>query len=197
MDCLQRFFATYAALTLTVSTAQAQRKAPPGFKLDSASNEQFREYLRTLSFSPDSESGDRQALLVGHYPDSALFGPVANILPEERSHLISPAEFSRGRVIARIANESADSYPKLGLMPHDVTYWWVEYNERSDTGRSVFVAVDADTNILSRTIRGLEVFRYHKRFRVMQPLARFVWTEGDDLIWGSCGGACCRSQPQD
>jgi len=197
MTRLKGFLAATAAFASLVSAAQGQGKARPGFKIDSVSNEEFRAYLRTLSFSPDSESGDRQALLVGHYPDSAQLGPLATILPEERSHLISAVEFSRGRVIARINNESADTYPKLGLLPHAATYWWVEFPQRGDSGRSVFVAVDADSNIISRVIRGLEIYRYHKSFRVMQPLARFVWTEADDLAWGSCGGACCKSQAQD
>ena len=161
--------------------------------IDSVTSLQFRAYLRTLRFAPDTESGDRQALMIGHYPESARFGPLATILPEERAHQISNEQLERGRVIARIGNESADSYPRLGLLPHAETYWWVEYNEHSKHGRSVFIAVDADTNIVGRVRAGLEVISYHREFRATQPLARFVWTSAGQQAWGWCVDHCCKT----
>jgi hypothetical protein len=170
-----------------------QKSGEPRLVIDSVTSAQFRAYLHTLRFVPDTEAGDRQALLVGHYPDSARYGPLAMILPEEESYEGSDEDLEHGKVIARISNESADSYPKLGLLPHAVTYWWVEYDADRHRGRSVFIAVDADTNIIGRTVRGLEVIRDHKWFRVSQSLARFVWTSDDEFVWGSCSGHCCRS----
>lgn len=181
---------------LSPSRVAGQRPAAlqrPPIKIDSVSSEAFRAYLGTLRFATDTETGDRQALLVGHYPDSAHYGPLATILPERNAHLGSVAQLRSGKLIARITNESAEAYPKLGLLPHAVTYWWVEYNEKTDSGRSVFVTVDSGGNIIGRTVSGLKIMRYHPGgFRVNQPLARFVWTNDDELAWGSCNGVCCK-----
>jgi hypothetical protein len=189
---LKGFVATAAVLSVMVQIAQGQQPAKLGFNADSITSEQFRSILRAMTFAPDTESGDHQALLVGHYPDSAQFGPLATILPEERSYRMSPQELMRGQVIARITNASVDSYPRLGLLPNGVTYWWVQYNERTETGRSVLIAIDADSNIVRRTNMGLDVVTYHTRFRPSQPLARFYWTEFGELLWGWCGWQCCR-----
>lgn len=194
---LTGLLAASAALAAFVPAARGQGPAvPPRFKIDSVSNEDFRRYLSTLTFAVDTEAGDRQALMFGHYPDSARVGPVATILPEEHGYLRSQAQLQRGEIIAVIANESADSYPKLGLLPHGITYWWVEFNEKTEQGRSVFVAVDSSRNIIARAHRGLEVKRVHYRFHAMQPLARFIWTSVDDLGWGWCGSYCCKSTSQ-
>jgi hypothetical protein len=193
---LKVLLATGAALAALPLAAQGGRQAQPRFKIDSVTSQQFRAYLRTLRFSVDTEAGDRQALMFGHYPDSARLGPVATILPQERAYGMSREQLERGEVIAVIGNESADSYPKLGLLPHATTYWWVEYNDRTEHGRSVFITVNADSNIVARAYRGLEVIKSHRRYRALQPLARFIWTSVDDLAWGWCGPYCCRSTPQ-
>lgn len=194
---LRGFLAAAAAFAALAPAAQGQRPTPrPQIRIDSVSNEQFREYLSTLRFAVDTEAGDRQALMIGHYPDSAHLGPVATILPEEHGYIRSHEQLERGEIIAVIGNESADSYPKLGLLPHATTYWWVEFNEKTEHGRSVFVTVDSSRNIVAKAYRGLEVKKVHYRFRAVQPLARFIWTAGDDLAWGWCGTYCCKSTPQ-
>jgi hypothetical protein len=132
-------------------------------------------------------------LLVGRYPDSARFGPLAKIQPEAGSFLISDEGLSRGRIIARIVNESPDSYPRLGLLPRGTTYWWVEYDVHTRRGRSVLVAADSQGNIVNRTVRGLEVEEYHKEYRLVQPGARFVWREIGELAWAPCGIRCCKT----
>lgn len=158
----------------------------------------FAAYLGTLSFVSDSEAGDRQALLVGHYPDAAHYGPLANIAPELHANDGTIADLKSGKVIARIVNESADSYPKLSLLPHGTTYWWVQYDS-SDTGvhsKSSYVAVNdegAVVGVLS-TIDSLQVVRSHVTFRVMQPLARFLWRNADEDTWGTCNGQCCKKK---
>jgi hypothetical protein len=191
--CLLAILGTFGLL-LGPSAVAAQRPVQPRrINIDSVSSAQFRAYIGDLRFATDTEAGDRQALLVGHYPDSASYGPLATILPERNAHLGSVEQLRFGKIIARITNESADSYPKLGLLPHAVTYWWVEYNERAESGRSVFVTVDSGGNIIGRTVSGLTIMRYHRGgFRVNQPLARFVWTNDDELAWGSCNGVCCK-----
>jgi hypothetical protein len=162
--------------------------------IDSASAPDFQAYTRRLTFSKDIEFGDRQALLVGHYPDRAQYGPLATIVPEQHSYEGSLGDLRRGKVIAKIINESDRPYPKLGLMPHATTYWWVQYDSSTGKGRSVFVAVDTTTGrIVQRTERGLEINTYHDAYRVTGPLARFVWDNDDETSWGTCNGACCHS----
>lgn len=165
---------------------------------DYFSDTTFLAYLKTLSFVTDSEAGDRQALLLGRYPDSAHYGPLATIAPEVHANDGTIDDLQSGKVIARIVNESADSYPKLGLLPHGTTYWWVRYDS-SDTGvhsQSSYIAVNAQgvTVGVKSTIDSLEVVRTHTMFRVMQPLARFLWRSNDEDTWGTCNGQCCRKK---
>jgi hypothetical protein len=167
----------------------------PG-NIDSVSDTTIVAYIRKLSFVSDTEAGDRQGLLVGHYPGSAHYGPVATILPEINSNRGSLAELRlRGKVIARIQMDSigAQPYPKLGLLPGATTYWWVQLNsgDTSAMGRSVFITVDARGRIISRTSSPLTVRQYHPFYRNLQPLARFTWNPGDEGTWGTCNGACC------
>ena len=172
----------------------AHGQEPKGGRInvDSMSDDEFKAHLRTLRFVTDSEAGDRQALLVGRYPDSARLGPLATILPELHAYEMSAVEFERGRVIARIQNESADSFPALGLLPHLTTYWWVEYNQTAQPGSSTFITVRADSTIVRRTHRGLLVTSHYESFRPNQALARFVWTPTGEVTWSSCSGRCCR-----
>jgi len=174
-----------------------QIAAQPG-GIDSVNSTVFRAYLRTLQFVPDSEAGDRQALLVGRYPESARYGPLATISPEVHSYDGSLRELKYGKVIARIVNESADSYPKLGLLPRSTTYWWVQYDS-TDLGvhsKSVYVAVDADSNIahVKSITDSLAVVRYHISYHVNQPTARFLWRNDDEDTWGTCNGQCCKKK---
>lgn len=182
--------------TAAPAMAQVARRATPAppfhGPIEDAPSEAVLAYLRELRFLEEEEFGDRQALLVGRYPDSARFGPLAKIQPEAGNYLISDEGLSRGRIIAKIVNESPDSYPRLGLLPHGTTYWWVEYDVRTRTGRSVLVAADSQGNIVSRAVRGLEVEEYHKDYRVIQPLARFIWRDMGELGWAPCGVRCCR-----
>jgi hypothetical protein len=180
---------------------QQQEMAPTlSGSIDSVDDTTFGAYIRKLSFVPDPESGDRQGLLLGHYPERARFGPVATIQPEVNSDKGSVAELRlRGKVIARIQVESigAQPYPKLGLLPGTTTYWWVQLNagDTTTTGRSVFVTVDGRGHIVSRTSSDLTVHGYgntkHIVYRNLQPLARFTWNPADQGTWGTCSGACC------
>ncbi len=174
--------------------AQGQEPAGRPVHIDSTTNAQFRAYLRTLRFAVDSEAGDRQALLVGRYPESARFGALATILPEVDACRLSPEAYVDGRVIARIDNESADSYPRLGLLPHATTYWWVQYNPATERADSRFVTVDKDSTIIGTTAAGLEIISGHKEFQLTQPLARFGWTAVGELPWACCSGRCCRTR---
>jgi hypothetical protein len=158
----------------------------------------FGTYLKTLSFVADSEAGDRQALLVGHYPGAgAHYGPLATIAPEVHANDGTLDDLQSGKVIARIVNESADSYPKLGLLPHGTTYWWVQYDSSAGGvhSQSSYIALnDSGRPIAVSPPDSLTVIRSHDTFRVMQPLARFLWRNDDEDTWGTCNGQCCRKK---
>jgi hypothetical protein len=148
-----------------------------------------------LTFSRDLEPGDRKALLVGHYPDSARYGPLATVVPELHSYEGSLGTLKYGKIIAKVVNESAEPYPKLGLAPHGTTYWWVQYDSSTGSGFSVFIPVDSGNNILRRLPhRGLDVKTSHETYRATAALAHFVWENDDEALWGTCNGACCRSK---
>jgi len=187
----------WSAVTAAPATAQVPRQATPASPfhgpIDSAPAEAILAYLRELEFIEEGEFGDRQALLVGRYPDSANFGPLVKIQPEAGNYRISDEGLSRGRIIARMVNESPDSYPRLALLPHGTTYWWVEYDVRTRAGRSVLVAADSQGNIVERAVRALEVVEYHKEYRARQPSSRFVWREMGELVWAPCGVRCCKT----
>jgi hypothetical protein len=158
----------------------------------------FREYVRSLRFSEDTESGDRQGLMVGRYPDSARYGPVATVLPEVSSNTGSIELLQYGKIIARIQMDSigAQPYPKLGLLPNATTYWWVRFDARvkEDTGSSLFITVDPSGRILAVSPpTGIHVRREdrHRFYHNLQPLARFLWNPADDGLWGTCNGGCC------
>jgi hypothetical protein len=171
--------------------------ARPG-GIDSVNSTVFRAYLRTLQFVPDSEAGDRQALLVGHYPGSASYGPIATISPEIHANEGSIRDLKYGKVIARIVNEGDQPYPKLGLLAHATTYWWVQYDSTSSGvhSKSVYLAVNADSNIASiqSVADSLEVVRYHRMYHPSQPTARFLWRNDDEDSWGTCNGQCCKKK---
>ncbi len=184
-----------------VAGQQAEIAPTLSVSIDSVDDTTFSAYVRKLSFVPDPESGDRQGLLLGHYPENARFGPVATIQPEVHSNAGSVAELRHmGKVIARLQVESigAQPYPKLGLLPGTTTYWWVRLNpgDTTTTGRSVFITVDGLGHIVSRTSSDLTVHGYgdkwkHILYRNLQPLARFTWNPADQGTWGTCNGVCC------
>jgi hypothetical protein len=166
--------------------------------IDAASDTVFGNYVRSLQFVSDPEAGDHRPLLVGSYPDSARFGPLATIAPERHAYKGSVSDLKTGRIIARIVDEGAEPYPKLGLLPHTTTYWWVQYDAAAPTDtirtRSVFVTLDTNSHIVGRRNGKLEIHDTHISFRVDQALARFVWVDKDDDAWGSCAGVCCRKK---
>lgn len=161
--------------------------------IDSMGSRELRSYLRTLHFVPDPEAGARQPLPVGHFPDSARYGPIVTVQPEVTANDGGIEELKRGKIIARLRMDSGptQAYPELGLLPNTTTYWWVEYDSAKNQGRSVFITVDADSNIVQRTVSGLDVRKKHEMFRTVQPLTRFVWENNHEKLWGTCNGLCC------
>jgi len=175
---------------------RAAAQEPEGgyrFNIDSVTGTQFRDYLRKFQFATDSEAGDRQVLMLGHYPDSARLGPLAMIVPELHGYDATSEEFEQGRVFARIVNESADSYPRLGLLPHAVTYVWAKYDPKTESRSAWLITLSADSVIIGRTAVDFEITAHYQTFRPNQPLARFVWTEFGEMPWWPCVGKCCKT----
>lgn len=148
-------------------------------------------YLSHLSFDTNYAAGDAQRLMVGHFPD-ARYGPLAAIQPEVGNYRLTWDALRRGRIVARIVNASDEPYPKLGLAPHSVTYWWAQTDPGGAHGRSVFIATDSTGRILSREVRGL-VYEAHAGIRYRQAVARWIWDEADERGWIPCPGGCCKT----
>jgi hypothetical protein len=157
--------------------------------------------LASIEFDTTESMGDEQRLMVvGTGPGSGLpcagnpaqncrYGPLAKIEPVKGAELYSDSALSEGRIIARMylrAGET-ESYPKLGLVPNDTTYWWVSTSP--DT--SVFVHRDSTSADVSATRRGL-VRNMHAPGTFQQGFASWVWSETDEKSNGACGSSCCK-----
>jgi hypothetical protein len=188
---------TAAMTTCPCDTASAT-PAPtfPG-PVESAPRESVQAYIAMLHFVEDPEAGDRQALLVGSYPSSARYGPIARIQPERGNYRIPDAQLARGSIISRIINEGSEPYPKLHLLANGTTYVWVEVDSVTGGGRSVFIATNStgeiDTVAPARTPLSITPAAAHEVFRPVQALARFIWTNDDEVAWSTCSGKCCKS----
>jgi hypothetical protein len=148
-------------------------------------------YLSRLRFDTTYAGGDEQRLMLGHYPGDAHYGPLVRIEPESGAYLLSRADLSRGRIIARMVNHSDQPYPKFGIAPHGVTYWWAELPARGSAGRSVFISTDSVGRIVSRTVSTLTYEEHPGRGYVARS-SRWIWSDDDEKGWTPCGG-CCKS----
>src|SRR2546426_672244 len=114
-------------------------REPPA-SLDSMSPDALTAYIRSLRFDPDPWAGDEQRLLIGRFvvdsPQLARYGPLVRIEPEEGEQHLSYPQLRRGRIVARFVNRDTTPYPKLGLVGHGVTYWWIEGPYQQDSGRA-------------------------------------------------------------
>ena len=188
------------AVTVLAGVAACNRGRPTpapaaGFEqVDSLrpSDSALGTYIRGLRFDSTYGDADEQRLMVGKYPDSR-YGPLVRIEAESGAFLLSRDDLARGRIIARMINRSDDPYPKLGLAPHSVTYWWVELPQATLSGRSVFISTDsASGKIVSRTVAKL-IYEEHRDRRYIAPSARWIWDPADEQGWIACGRGCCKS----
>jgi len=188
---------------LTVLTACHVREAgvrptpgpAPGFDpLDTsrASGQALRDYVARLVFDTNYEVGDEQRLAIGRYPD-LHYGPLAAIQPEIGNHTVTEDSLHHGRIIARIINYSDEPYPKLGLAPHSITYWWAQLGADTTQNRSVMISSDSTGAIVSRTGRPLLYNEDRRDVRRIRAVARWLWQEDDEQGWSSCGLKCCRN----
>jgi hypothetical protein len=179
---------------------EAVRPTPapaPGFGavLDSAlpTDQALRDYVGRLQFDTDYEAGDMQRLAIGRYPD-LHYGPLAAIQPEIGNHTLSEDDLHHGRIIARIVNYSDELYPKIGLAPHGVTYWWAQLGADRTKDRYAMIDTDSAGHIVN-VVRG--ALRYdgynHAPVYRIRASARWLWQEDDEQGWSSCGNSCCKN----
>lgn len=175
---------------------------PPGCPTGAspADTTQLKACLLGLQFDTTESMGDEQRLMVrdstpvgprchGDTLFACTYGPLAKIEPVKGAETYSDSALSEGRIIARMylrAGET-ESYPKMGLVPGDTTYWWV--NTSVDT--SVFVHRDSSSHDVSATGRGLER-TMHPPGTFQQAFASWVWDEDDEKANGACGSSCCK-----
>ena len=179
--------------------SQGGKGAPyvPWARFDSLSDRDLVRQMEALSFDSSPWAGDAQRLLVGRYvadsPSLARYGPLVTIEPVERSY--SRPLLERGRIVARFINQEADSYPKLGILPRSITYWWIEGPYTTGGGHAVFSSTRRDS--VSRRIEILRKTRarvwFHAEGAPARPVARWYWYDHDEQGWYSCQGGCCRS----
>jgi hypothetical protein len=143
-------------------------------------------------FDTTTEWSDHRRLTVGDCPDHCRPGPMAWIHPRGAAATWSEAHRDSGEVIARIIGDGA--YKKFNLQDRghgqaDTVYWAVV--RRGKETVSIFRSTKPGTPDLVTTT---EVIHHTQGFFRGQSLARFIWSDKDDMVWGTCdGGACCRS----
>lgn len=157
------------------------------------SGQSLRDYVAKLDFDTNYEAGDEQRLALGRYPD-LHYGPLAAIQPEIGNHTLSEDDLHQGRIIARIVNKSDQPYPKLGLAPHSITYWWAQLGADATKNQSVMISTDSTGTVVGRTLRPLGYgVDEHEPVHRIRAVARWLWQEDDEQGWSSCGLKCCRN----
>lgn len=142
-------------------------------------------------FDTAPERSDVRRLMVGNCPNSCKPGPLAWIQPRIYAASWSSEHRDSGQVIARIISEGG--YPKFNIHDRhgapDTVYWAVV--KRGNTLVSVFRSrTPGARDLVSR----VEVIPHGQEFFRGIALARWVWSDRDDMAWGTCdGGACCKS----
>jgi len=145
-------------------------------------------YGESLEFDALLGAGDEQLLHVGACPGPCGHGPLARIEPERGAAALDTTQLAAGRVVARIVNGDTVGYPKLGVRPNSVTYWWVD--KSAGEWRSLFVSSVPGAEPVVRPLR----FDYHPEAPWRRALARWVWDPGDEEAWATCTNSrCCRT----
>jgi len=161
--------------------------------VDSAtpSTQVLREYVAKLDFDTNYDAGDEQRLAIGQYPNMK-YGPLVAIQPEIGNFSLVEDDLHHGRIIARMVNYSAEPYPKLGLAPHSITFWFAQLGPDSTKNRSVMISTDSTGTIVGRpTPLLLHYGRDHKDSTRNRGLARWIWSDTDEQTWSACGTKCC------
>jgi hypothetical protein len=167
--------------TLSADVVPLQRQQEP-----------FPQIPPPSEFDTTYEHSDLRRLMIGNCPGRCRPGPLASIHPRTSAATWGEAHRDSGEVIARMISDSA--YPKFNLQYRgpgraDTVFWAVI--RRGDAVVSIFRSTTPRTpDLIART----EVIHHGPGFFRGVALARWVWSDTDDLAWGTCdGGACCKS----
>jgi hypothetical protein len=184
------------AVVLTCSGAAPPPPPPPAGGAMAAQAVSQDKYFPPIppasAFDTTSEWSDHRRLTVGDCPRRCRPGPLASIHPRAAAALWSEEHRDSGEVIAILISDSA--YKKFNLQYRgreklDTVYWAVI--KRGDETVSIFRSTTPGTPDLVTTT---EVVHHTRGFFRGQSVARFIWNDRDDMVWGTCdGGACCRS----
>ena len=135
-------------------------------------------------------SGDHQRLMVGRYPGSSRHGPLVAIQPNDSSIHVDRARLAAGFVVARFVNRETRSYPKLGILGNDTTYWFVD-SLPSGTWRSRYVS----SRFTGVIVEDTTLVIHPSDTTHARSLARWVWMDSDETGWVTCTSAgCCTSR---
>jgi hypothetical protein len=147
---------------------------------------QLNDCLKDIVFDTVPALGDEQRLMI----PTRRYGPLAKIEPVIGAHDYSDDDLREGRIIARFFTRRGEKgYPKLGIVPGQVTHWWVQLDRTGRGGTSTYISANAKGQI-SRRRDALRVDPHPGRFK--QAVARWVWYEDDEKGQGTCGQACCK-----
>ena len=202
-----RYMVGMITLLALLGACRAQQAGPgpvrptpapaPGFDavVDSAkpSTPVLRDYVAQLQFDTNYEVGDEQRLALGQYPN-LKYGPLVAIQPEVGNFGLVEDDLHHGRIIARLVNYSDEPYPKLGLAPHSITYWWAQLGPDSTQNRSVMITTDSSGTIVDRPKPlALHYESYHDAVNRNRGVARWIWSDTDEQGWSACGTKCCKT----
>ena len=184
---------------------QPVKGCPPG--RPPADETELTACLQSLEFDSDEEAGDEQPLAViakgpgercpgdprGVY--NCRYGPRARIEPAIGADRYSEEDLRQGRIIARLSllRGETEEYPKFGLKPGRLTYWWVQTDASGTGGKSVFVtATSKGGRVEGPEPRPLIREIYREGTRLVGAVARWLWTLEDETSQGRCGAATCK-----
>jgi hypothetical protein len=89
-----------------------------------------------------------------------------------------------------LREHETETYPKLGLVPGDTTYWWVK-RIAATKALSQYLRFSED-GVAATPVDTIDI-ELHPPGTFKQSLARFIWDDADEKTQGSCGTAgCCR-----
>ena len=178
----------FVLLVCVVLPACSGTAAPP---MGTVSPAYFPPIPPANEFDTTTERSDMRRLIVGTCPGRCRPGPLAWIQPRTSAASWSAEHRDSGEVIARLISDSA--YPKFNLQDRgrgrDTVFWAVM--KRGDAVISIFHSTTpGSTDLITRT----DVIHHGEGFFRGLSYARWLWSDTDDLAWGTCdGGACCRS----
>jgi hypothetical protein len=192
-----------------VPAAGCPREAPPttpaeleacrqGLVFDSTYEASDQQPLTVIDsvVGPSSRPcpGDRSGRL------SCRYGPQARIEPAIGAQRYSDEALRQGRIIARltIVDGEKEGYAKYGLLPGQVTYWWVQTNASGTGGTSVFITQGRDGR-LQQVRRDLVREPYaerrddpeYKGAKWWRAAARWIWDLEDETAKAKCGTGSC------